>query len=556
MIGVAMFKLYRNIDKFNLTLIIAILIHLLVSIWFVVNMPIYTDWAMYIAVIRKLIETGRIPNHFPLYGHVGFPRFMHMTVNYPPLYLILAGMLFPYMGEKTGAWLEIISSSLAMFVLYKIFSKIYSKRVSVISITLCGLAFGSIFAGWDQDLLIVVPELLVILTYLKYRERPKFSLLILISIFSAAIIGLKQSSYFFLFSMMFGILMASLYLKKSYDELKKFTIAIFLVIIFAFPVVYYQISLTGTLTTQSPYGWPIVDKYIFHPKYLHIEEWQKEIDKLVNFEKLKKKGDQYYYEKYGSVSLLKKDPLKYLNEQFSIHYVCKALPLALREIPIPALFTFLYALGFIIFILKVNRQSSILLLILFGNILVLLITSKSEYFLVGPFLWTVFPSLALCEIHRRVNKLTFILLLLIIISTSTVTMVNTLYKSTEYTQKYVKEETQIEEVGKWIEKQSSKDEIIMEVHPSFPYYSNRSSFWDYRLFFINDKNTLLYYLYKYYRPKYVVIYDFQIVSSEKWRNWWHIPDNSTFLKLLKDDKTFVEVYRGKKVHLYEFILRK
>jgi hypothetical protein len=539
-------------------LFICILIHVAIGIWFILKTPLspmYTDWSMYIPVIKEITLTGNIPTTFPLFGHVGFPRFMPLTVNYPSLYFILTSMLYPFWGDKTGAWLELFSSTMSIIIVFLIFSKLYNKSVGLISAFILSISFGTIFSTWDQDIFIVFPELLILLIYLRYIENKKLSNIFIMAILSALIIGTKQSAYFFLIPIVAHFLFFSKFKLNSningINKYKELVTLILLVTLLSFPIVNYQIDNTGTLSTWTPDGWPVVDTYIFHPKYLDIEDWQKDIDEKVDFETIKERGTYYYYKKYGSLSLFKHDPIKYVNEQFNTFYVCKAMPLTLRNIPIPMFLTVLYTIGFLIFISKIDIKRSVLLFILLGNILVLVITSKSEYFVVGSFLWVLFPSLSINSISKKRYRYICLFLILVVTISALSSTIMTSHNASNYMQNYVAQETHINEVGMWIMNHTTKNDIIMEVHPSFPYYSNRVSFWDFRLFFL-DREDLIYYLSNYHRPKYIVIYDFQITEKD-WINWWWIPQDSPFLKLLNDQEYFIEQYHTGENHIYRFV---
>lgn len=121
---------------------------------------------------------------------------------------------------------------------------------------------------------------------------------------------------------------------------------------------------------------------------------------------------------------------------------------------------------------------------------------KTEYFLIGSLLWVLFPSLSLSAIRNKNRNASLIFVLVVASINATVVTAN---NASNYMQKYVKDATHINEVGSWIENHSSKNDIVMDVHPSFPYYSNRRSFWDYRLFTLHKD-----YLSECYKPKYII----------------------------------------------------
>lgn len=541
----------------TIILLLALFIHFSISAWFILNSPlspIYTDWTTHLPVVKKIVETGEIPITYPLYGMFGFPRFMPITVTYPPVYFVLSGITYPFLGDKTGGWLELISSSFSIVLIYLIFKKLYNNRVGLFASIFLAISFSTKFVGWDQDLFIVFPLLLSLFLYVNFMESKKLVYIPLIALSLALAVGTKQFAWLFLFVILFHMTFYT-YMKGKKMKCTPIALLFCLLIILSAPILSYQISNTGTLSTPAINGWPIIDEYVFTPKYLEMEEWQNEIDKKVNIGKLTDMGSQYYYEKYGSLSLLKNNPISFVNEQFNIFYVSKPLPLALRVISIPLFLTFLFLFGMVLFFIKLNSKTSILLLILVANIFVVIITSKGEYFLVGPFLWCLFFGLSTNSIlnvikdKKHIKVLFFVVVIIASLSSTTISIDN----NQKYLNNLVYNDLRYDEVGIWVEQHSTPNDIIMEVHPAFPYYSNRTSFWDYRLFFL-DKENLIYYLESYYKPKYIVINEYQIVGEmENWRNWWWIPQDSPFLKLLNDQEYFIEQYHTGKSHIYRFV---
>jgi hypothetical protein len=103
----------------------------------------------------------------------------------------------------------------------------------------------------------------------------------------------------------------------------------------------------------------------------------------------------------------------------------------------------------------------------------------------------------------------------------------------------------------WLNENSNpKDKIMAANTQDLPYYTNRTIFWDYRIFFLNDSDVL-YYLKNYYSPKYILVLDYQFV--EDWNNWNLIPNTSPFVKLLNNESVFKKVYSENSINIYEFL---
>ncbi|RLC95925.1 MAG: hypothetical protein DRI40_04580 [Chloroflexi bacterium] len=532
-------------------LMVIVGMHLAIGIWSVVNIEVYSDAAFHLPIIREIAETGDLQSTHPLlYSLFGFPRFMPITVNYPPLYYVLCGYLYPLFGIKVGAWLELMGTTVLILLIFLIFRKLYNERVGLLSALIVGLSPAIKWAGWDQAAFVLPFGMLAFYTYLRILDHPKLSNLLVFSLSVTALVGIFQPSYMFILAILLHFVVYTTAKRRERADLVKALLPLALLIaVGTVPVACYQIGTVGTLSTHTVNGWPVVDD-VLHPDYLDVEDWQRDIDQKVDIHKLERQGEQYYYEiNPRPWQLLARNPASFVNHYFNIF---AQFPLELPGLPELTLPLLLF--GGILFASSLNWRRSSLLFIMGLGLIPYCYLAKVSYYPYTVVLLSSFFALSLYYMRERWpgQKLFPVVTIVVALLALGYSIGGTVALKGHIDDRVAGPVQNLRVTGEWLRQHTAEDDKIMGAKTSeFPYYTNRTVFWDYRLFFLPE-DDVVYHLKKYYKPKYVWIYP-RSQLAEEWNDWREIPADSPFLDVLQDEELFMEVYNDHSAVIYQFV---
>ena len=537
------------------------LTHFVISSWYAHNTPLFSDGTLHSLIINEIVNTGYLPTHVPnLYNNFCIPYFIQPNVHYPPLYYIIGVMFHFLFGEKAVYWIAVIFTTLTIPFGYLIGKKMFNKRIGLFFALIIGISQGLMVSVGSQKIIIPFFAFAILFVYLNYLEKPTNLRLGLLALLIASSFGILQSMYFYALAILFHFLIYRCLRTLNKEGLVRtlkpiFTLSILTIILFT-PIISYQISTTGTIDSPKITKWPVIDEYIFHPNYLDLSEWQVEINEKVDIEEMNKLGGRMYQKVHlHPLILLANDPSSFIDRYFN-PYAQSFIPKSQVFVPLHDFLLLMLVLGIFIFIRKIDIQKTVFIFIAFFGFIVLLLTARINLYWMLPFLSAIFFALALNFIRKVMPRHIFILFISVLIISSIIGSVLYVQQSADFAKKTYSRTgipggfCTLLEVSEWLNQHTSPEDKIMAAHTyELPYYSNRTIFWDYRLFFL-PKEEVVFYLENYHKPKYVVILDHQIVDD--WDYFLKIPSKSSFIELLKNETIFKEVYYKNTVHIYKF----
>lgn len=539
-----------------IALAIVIMIHLVFFIYSIKEVPLIGDGSFHQNIIEGTVKAKGLISTVPYSkGAYGFPRYMeNYPVSYPQIYYMFGALIYPLFPDKTVYFIDLILTTILILISFVLAKKITGKDyMGIIFSTFIAVCSGLSYSSGNNNTFLLfagICAFLMLYGWLKDNNKNYFGLFIIFSVF---LLGSKQLAYFF-----FGglVLFSLVYLlrKKDYKKIKFILFGVGLIIVLWAPILGYQITTTGTISTPSVNGLPIIDTYIFHPNYLNIPSWQEEIDEKVNISFLNTISATTYYEVNSRLSWVALSPIKTINQYFNFLNVT-LLPKALKQSINPLLIALFFFLGlFVILNDKRKILDYLLVSVIISGFFVLFLTSRIEYFLFLPFFGLLIILLGLT--YKNLNKKIIIFSIILLLSLSIIYTSLELERVSIFSNStYMRAKTpggfnSLLDVSKWIKENTNKTDLIMAADTQdLPYYSKRDFFWDYRLFFLNQSD-LIHYLQYYPNFKYILISENQITGN--FINWVNIPSNSVLLSDLEENSSlFKEVYNNNTIHIYK-----
>lgn len=541
----------RNI----LILIILVILHLILFAKFIYSVPNYGDSSFHQNIIEKNYNSQKLNGDIPnLRGSYGFPRYIEKyPITYPQLYYSLGTALYPLFLEKSVYTLDLIFTTLLIIIGFLIIIRITNKPLlGVVFAIFTSLSYGLVISGGNNNLIMLFSGILILFSYFSFVKTKNESYLILFFIFILFSLGTKQLIYFFHIAIFICILF--LYFNPEYKRYrKKLLIYSIITIILWIPIISFQITTTGTISTPAVEGWPIIDKFL-NPHYLEINEWQKEIDQKVNISNLDSLSASKYFEVNKRLTETIYSPYNFLNRYFNFYNI-SVLPLDLRPMIWIGPLLLFFILGILFFWQNNKLAFIILLLVIIVGFLVIIFTSRVEYYLFLPFIGLIFIAGGIYSLRN--NKLIFISLVFLTIVISIVGSVEHILSTEEFTKntymrtRIIGGEESINELYQWLNNNIVETDLVMVANTQdIPYHVKGLYFWDYRLFFL-ENDDLEKYLPNYPNLKYIILSDYQIKT--KFENWVDVPQESPLLALLKNSTYFEKVYDKGNIKIYSLI---
>ena len=542
----------RKSYKIFIFIFIILILHFLLSL--VANStppPILGDVAFHTSVIEKTVETGYLQSTAPnLLGWFGYPRFAPFYIVYPPFQYTFWSVYYPIIGQDVVFYSSLIVYLFSILLVFISFRRIFNLEIALLSTTFYSVSYFFLSSiNHNPTIILFSFSLLFVfsLTLFKKKDINNYECF-LIALFLAILIMIKQPTY----PLVAAAFILIFWFSYKNKDIKILRILIYFIILSA-PIVYYQISSTGTISPLSLYGEPVIDN-IFQPKFLIIDQWQKDIDVKVNLIELERNVSRGYYTVYQPIYQGFGPTINLIN-LFSNNF----FPPDAKDLFINAGFlTFLSFLGILIFLFNFKEldyfKIFFFFLILFTFILVF-INPKVEYFIYLP---TISIFLIVLGIIGKLDKRVMLLLVFIVIvllvleSCNFQTSNRTFFSKTIMRQGIPDGYNTLLDYTNWLKINTPKDSIIMDADtPDVPFYSNRTIFWDYRLFYLNETD-LLFYLKNYYNISYVVIRNPQITNTPN--NFDSVPIDSAFLRVLNNEEYSKIVYDNNKVKIFQIKL--
>jgi len=516
------------------------------------DVPIYSDSALRQSTIRQLVFEQKVPeSHNLIFSWYSFPKIGKMPLYYPALYYVTGGISWIMLGEVGPRFLAITACTATLLGLFLLFRELFDETIATVTATLASGVTFCIFP--DEDSLLILFTLLTVYAYVVYIKRGSNVNMILTALFAAATLGCKTNGVFFLLPILIhGIILTN---KRK----KIFWIALLTMLLYL-PVLYYQIETTGTVTYFGIGGAEnILDKRIFHPKFLEWSDAEKVLNEKINFEQIYSEATEGYCSAFHPFSPLI-DPVKTIgcmkfNFDFNIFI------------------DFLFFAGIIMFHINIlkewsSKQSKLLLLFLTYEILLLIllqfITANPAYLIAFPYIFSHFfaiGALALCEFleKKKLLKRNMIISILLLLLAGSVIL------QTERSFTYIKEFPKnhimsryspgginsVILLSNWIKNNTDpNDRFFTADVEDFPLYMGRVALWDFRLFYLTSEEDVLHYL-KMYEITYVIIWKEQIVNEQKYAE--EVPANCVFLRLVQDSTYFKLIKKVNHLYLYKFL---
>lgn len=461
-----------------------------------------------------------------LWGVYGFPRFQQYTLNYPAIYHTLGTILYPILDYRTVFVIDLALLFMLALTAYSLVLKKTGDKTRA-NLVLGMLLFSGLFiSGGNNNLYFSAFAVLSVLQTLKIRERPSIANAILLVVFMTAGFGAKQF-FIFVYPALFGLQAYFAYKKRySWQYLASITACVILLVA---PIIGFQVKTTGTISTQTIEGWPIVDKLLWPRHIVDIPEWQKEIDRIVDIEVLRVESARHYDEVNTKVQKVISDPYGTIQRWVDPN-AYSLLPLSLRTQILSSLFIGMLILAaFAYGKTKKRKIDSILiaLAIFLPFIFIMQFTRRIEYALFFPILVTIFMA-SYVPLGKGLNKNLIVeaIIALSLYATFSYTTNILYFLNNNYMRSGVSHD-ELLALYSWEKANVKNDDKVFTANTQDdPYYTDKKSFYDYRLWFLNDEQ-LNKYLPNYNGLKYIVIFEPNISST--FDNWNIIPSGSPLL---------------------------
>ncbi len=537
------------------------------------GMPLFSDSAFHASIIRSINETGIFPTFSPV-GWVALD--MHPTsfspyLTHPPLFYIL-GSYLSHFGFSIRASLSVINimpTVAAVYFFYKLVKSFFNTQIALLSALILAFLPLSI---WLVSHRIMEPlQYLLSMCTFYYAKKfidTKFTPnLWLAAVFASGILYIKITSLFIVLSFI-----AFLVLMKVRAKLILATsILIFTLYL---PYMAFSISSRGSFAYAPP-GFPIIDSKILKPWWNRkLSDEEVKLNAASNNEYLQNKIRQTDRDRRLFIQdNIKKGDAGEIFQYFNPYPVSgSANPHWYSTIRVfTGLFTVMSVIGLVIYFKKHRKNKFhylILPLFLFTAIYLTQVT-EIRYFFTLNILFIVFYSLTICELINSANKwpvrYSIFASLIIILS---ITAFSEILHSYRYKSSFIHNTTPtgqgISELPKvnLSDDQNGSSILFTPANSEASYYLNRTTIWDYRLFFVDKYNALKYL--NEYKVKYLIIpnnyLNQEIYSFEKQRevvndksNWQgsSIPIDSDFYQLLNNSSVIVKTQSFGAFSVYE-----
>ncbi len=534
----------------NIHLLILIfwgLIFITLQFLWIYNTPLSGDGSYHTQFFKQNYENSTITYlHDYLFWHYGFPRIQQFSLNYPPLYHTLWGLLYGFFETKTSYVIDAIIG----FSIILLFSLLFTNKKIYYSIfPLLLLNSGFYVAGWNNNIILTFAVLLIIATVYRYSQTQNAKYLVLFIAFSIFWFGTKQLFYF-VYPLLYLYIF---FLTIKYWHFKKIIASSIVILIWILPLLFWQINNTWTISTQTIQWWPYIDKHIFKPRHFEIESWQTEIDNIVNIDYLNKISARHYY----SINRwLDQIDLWFIENLFFLTY--SNLPAAMKQHNNIVLILTIFAIVWIWKLFSNNKKLfTIVLLSLIGGFIPYKMTSRIEYSLIISimltFLWLYWLSYS-----TKNNSLKIIVLCLLcsmfFINTFTYTQSQKSFLDITYFRVKKSDNDSLKKLLYFLKTDENIDSTKLILHNNsqeFPFQSEMKTFWDFRLNFLSEDDFQKYLPnYKEKGWKYTLVFKKSVFTE--FRNWWSILESSYFYKSLKNEEWFKNIYENDDFILYEF----
>jgi|GEM_PF-6979816 len=486
-----------------------------------------------------------------LWGVYGFPRFQQYTLNYPAIYHTLGTVLYPVLDYRTVFVIDLSLLLMLALTAYTIVLK-KTRDKSRANLVMGMLLFSGLFiSGGNNNLYFSAFAVLSVLQILKTRDRPNIANAILLVIFMTAGFGAKQF-FIFVYPALFGLQSYYAFRRKySWRYLASITACVVLLVA---PIIGFQIKTTGTISTQTIEGWPVVDRVLQPRHIIDIPEWQKEIDKIVNIESLREESARHYDAVNTKLHDAISDPYGAL-QRWADPNGYSLLPLSLRTQILSSLFIAMLALAVVAYSKTKKRklESSLIALTIFLPFLFIMqFTRRIEYALFFPILITIFLA-SYVPLGKGLNKILIVeaIIAMSLYATFSYTANILYFFNNNYMRSGVSHD-ELQALYSWEKANVKNDDKVFTANTQDdPYYTDKKSFYDYRLWFLNN-GQLHKYLPDYTGLKYIVIFEPNI--SPTFDNWNIIPSDSPLLNdITNTHKITKTVYQSESFTIAEVI---
>lgn len=548
-----MFKLKFDFIKnkknifFYTSLILILIIFCIFSIYYYNTRP-FGDTTFHLRFMLDFYNKGKfdgLSEH--LWGTYGFPRFQQYTLNYPPLYHLIGTFFINIFKNKT---VYIIDSFVLIILVIFTGQYIWNKTKSYFNVllnTLILLLSSLLVSHGNNNLFYATFASISYLSLWLYFYNKKNFFLICYILSSVASFGSKQ---FFIFIFPFLICSFFIFCLKERKLFKTFFFSTFLILVLICPFFYFQIKTTGTISTQTIEGWPYIDK-ILPARHMIIEDWQKEIDTIVDIEKLRQLSERHYISINSGIAIFKENPIKTAFQWSDLNNY-SVLPLSLKTNFFSGMFLFLFSISIFQYLFKKHRPIHIIkfLSILIPFLIIMTFTKRIEYVLFLPIMVVVFISSSIYINNKKIKALLLVTILIMLIINLNIYIKNLIPFSKNNYMRTKCSSIDIDSMYGWIIKNVEKNDLIMSANTQDdPYYTDKKYFYDYRLWFLNESD-LSKYLPNYNMFKYIVIFKPSIKSD--FDNWNVVPITSPLYEDLKNKNNFFKpVYENNSFQIYQ-----
>ena len=482
-----------------------------------------------------------------LWGTYGFPRFQQFTLNYPPLYHLIGTYLIDIFKNKTVYLIDsFVLIMLVVFANQYIWSKTKSSFNVLLNTLLLCLSSLLVSQG-NNNLFYSIFASISYLSLWMYIGNKKLVFLICYILSAVASFGSKQ---FYIF--IYPFLLSSFLIFSIRDKrlLKSFIFSTLIILALISPFFYFQIKTTGTISTQTIEGWPYVDK-LLPARHMKIDNWQKEIDTIVNIKKLRELSEKHYISINSGISVLIRYPIKTIFQWVDLNNY-SLLPSSIKTNIFSGIFLFLFAISITQYLCKRYRRDHIIKIIsvLVPFIIIITFTKRIEYALFLPIMVILFISYSIRVSNAKIRALTLMLVTTILIVNLNIYVNNLIPFSNNNYMRTKVPSADIDSMYSWIIKNVGENDLIMSTNTQDdPYYTDKKYFYDYRLWFLNESD-LVKYLPRYSMFKYIVVFKPNIKSD--FDNWNVIPSISPLYNDLKNKNRFFKpVYENNYFEVYE-----
>ncbi len=568
----------KNLNKHSSYVIIGLIcISIVLGIYSVLGMPLFSDSAFHASIIRNIVQTEK----FPVYSPVGWvaqdmhPLSLRPFLTHPPLFYT-AGASLALLGlsiQDALSVLAIIPTALSILYLYKINRFFFKNSISLLSalfLTVMPMSIWLISHRLMEPLqyFLCLSGLYYLISYSKVKNN---SYLVLSGMFLAAVLYIKITSLFFVVG---GVITLFLLLHKF----KEVFFLLIIILILYTPYTIFSLKTRGTISYAPP-GFPVIDKYIFHPwwtwkigddevKLNNISQNDNIILTLQDLDFYKRSYIQNDIKKLNLSGALQKFFIFPISASANTHWFSD-------EIIYSQIYLLLFVLGIIFYIFhyRKSKYHYLLLPTFFMVIYYLTKTAELRYFFVLNILVTTFLSISLIEFTKIMTSVSVRVIFLIIFAFSLSTILNTELQHSKLYKNSLVHNLLPEGQGIWelkkIEGSFPNDKnktIFTPANSEISYYWGNLTAWDNRLLFIPkgeiDKYLDLYNVSLIVIPNYLrykEVYDiknrqFVLNTVSNWQGNT-IPTDSGFISYLNDEGEVNKILESQSFKVYKRIIR-